>query len=255
MSVYYVSPLGSDAWSGLSEGSPFASVDAAIEAMASSSAADTTYLIGGSYHLGGKSVSLTSANSGDTLAAFPGTNPVISGGSTIPASNWTVGADGTWTTQLDNGEVGQLTVNGQRQTLARFPKDVPNDPIKGGWLWAQDLPSGGNPLRQMAYNPTDFPAGQQPAVGQTVTVFDAHNWSNGVLKIAAVDTTAHVITFDGALAYFIGPGSRYFIAGAKEFLGHPGEWYFDQTTGNLYLKPPQGFKGTGAVVSGATEPH
>ena len=211
---------------------------------------DTTYVLGGHYYLNGSGLALTNANSNTTITAYPGTNPVISGGTAIPASSWSVGADGIWTAQLSSNDIGQLTVDGQRQTLARFPKAAPDDPIQSGWLWAQSLPDGGNPLRQLAYNPADFPIGQNPTVGQQATVFDANNWSNNVLKIAAVDTTSHVITFDGAATYYIGPGSRYFISGSKPLLEQPGEWYFDHATGILYFNPPSGFNGAGAVVSG-----
>jgi hypothetical protein len=249
MSEYYVSPLGNDAWSGRTEDSAFATIDAAIKAMA----ADTggvTYVLGGHYFLNGSALALANANSNTTITAYPGTDPVISGGTAIPASSWSVGADGIWSAQLSSDDIGQLTVDGQRQSLARFPKIVPDDPIRSGWLWAQTLPDGGNPLRQLAYNPTDFPIGQNPTVGQQATVFDANNWSNNVLKITAVDTTSHVITFDGAATYHIGPGSRYFISGSKPLLDQPGEWYLDHATGILYFNPPSGFNGTGAVVSG-----
>ena len=164
--------------------------------------------------------------------------------------SWSIGADGIWTAQLSSDDIGQLTVDGQRQTLARYPNTAPNNPNRSGWLWAQALPDGGNPLRQLAYNPADFPIGQDPTVGQQATVFDANNWSNSVLKIAAVDTTSHVITFDGAATYYIGPGSRYFISGSKPLLERPGEWYLDHATGILYFNPPSGFNGAGAVVSG-----
>ncbi len=143
-------------------------------------------------------------------------------------------------------------MNGQSQTLARYPNEVPTDPIKGGWLWAQPLPAGLSASNHLAYNPADFPAGQQPVVGDKVTVYDAADWSSSVLTIGAVDTTTHVITFNQWDWFNIGAGSRYFISGSQVRLDQPGEWYFNQATHTLYYKAPAGFSGDGAVVSGNT---
>ncbi len=215
MTVYYVSPTGNDASSGTSVDSAFATLNAAVKAMAAGGTADTTYVLDGSYYFNGTPLSLTSANSNDTIAAYQGATPVISGGTPVPASGWTVGANGIWSIQVNSNDVEQLVVNGQSQTLARYPNEVPTNPIQGGWLWAQPLPAGLDPKTQMAYKPADFPAGQQPMVGDKVTVYSAANWSSGVLTIGAVDTSTHVITFKQAEWFNIGAGSRYFISGSQ----------------------------------------
>jgi hypothetical protein len=207
-------------------------------------------VLDGTYYLNGAGLSLTSANSNDTIEAYQGANPVISGGTQVPVTGWTIGSNGIWSIQLNTSDVEQLVVNGQSQTLARYPNEVPNNPIQGGWLWANPLPSGDNPLTQMAYKPADFPAGQQPTVGEKVTVFDANDWSSSVLTIAAVNTTTDVITFDQPNWFDIGSGSRYFISGSQALLDQPGEWYFNQATKTLYYDAPAGFTGSGAVVSG-----
>ena len=200
----------------------------------------------------GAGLSLTGANSNDTITAYQGAHPVISGGTAVPSTGWTVGSDGIWSIHLNTSNVGQLVVDGQSQTLARYPNEVPTNPIQGGWLWAQSLSAGHNPADQMAYNPADFSASQQPTVGEKVTVFDAADWSSNVLTIAAVDTRAHVVTFDQPDWFNIGPGSRYFISGSQVRLDQSNEWYFNQATQTLYYHPPAGFTGSGAVVSGNT---
>src|SRR5262245_4131065 len=253
MAVYYVSPTGNDAASGISPDSAFATLGAAVKAMAASGTADTTYVLNGTYYLNGAGLSLTSANSNDTITAYQDAKPVISGGSAVPSTGWTVGANGIWSAQLNNTNgVEQFTVNGQSQTLARYPNEVPSDPIKGGWLWAQALPAGYNPSNQIAYNPADFPAGQPPTVGEKVSIFDAADWSSNLLTISAVDTSQHIITFAESSWFNLGAGSRYFVSGAQPLLDQPGEWYFNQATQTLYYRPPAGFDGSGAVVSGNT---
>ena len=250
MTVYYVSPTGNDASSGTSLNSAFATLNAAVKAMATSGTADTTYVLDGTYYLNGAGLSLTSANSNDTITAYQGAHPVISGGTAVPATGWTVGANGIWSTQVNSNDVEQFVVNGQSQTLARYPNEVPTDPIKGGWLWAQALPAGHNPGTQIAYNPADFPAGQPPTAGEKVTIFDSGDWSSSQLTIAAVDTSAHIITFAQSNWFYMGAGSRYFVSGAQPLLDQPGEWYFNQATHTLYYHPPAGFTGSDAVVSG-----
>ena len=110
--IYYVSSTGNDASSGLSPGSAFATLGAAIHAMAASSSADTTYVLDGTYYLNGAGLSLNSANSNDTIAAYQNANPVISGGTPVPVTGWTVGSNGIWSIQLNTSDVEQLTVNG-----------------------------------------------------------------------------------------------------------------------------------------------
>ena len=94
MAVYYVSPTGNDASSGTSLNSAFATLSAAVKAMAASGSADTTYVLDGTYYLNGAGLSLTNANSNDTIAAYQGAKPVISGGTPVPSTGWNVGATG-----------------------------------------------------------------------------------------------------------------------------------------------------------------
>jgi hypothetical protein len=131
VTVFYVSPLGDDTSSGVSPHAALATLGAAIKAMATDGTSDTTYILDGTYYLNGKDLSLTSANSNDTIAAYPGANPVISGGTPVPASGWTVGSNGIWSIQVDASDVEQLAVDGQSQTLARYPNEVPTNSIQG----------------------------------------------------------------------------------------------------------------------------
>ena len=114
--------------------------------MAASGTADTTYVLDGTYYLNGAGLSLTSANSNDTIAAYQGARPVISGGTAVPSTGWNVGANGIWSTQLNSNDVEQLTLNGQSQTLARYPNEFQPTQFKGvglgtncsGWLQSRE---------------------------------------------------------------------------------------------------------------------
>jgi len=251
MTVFYVSPEGNDSSSGLSPTAggadgTFATIARAVQAMEASPGADTLFIEGGTY---AGTLNLTSADSGDSFVAYQNQQAVLTGGT--PVSGWTQGANGVWQAHVSLSGVQQLVVDGVAQTEARFPAAVPSNPIEGGWLWAQALPSGNNQT-QMAYKPSDFPAGMQPAAGEQVTVFTAQGYSSDVLTIKSVNTSTGVLTFDQPADYAIGPGSRYFISGAQSMLT-PSSWYFNPSTQTIYYDAPAGFDGSNATVAGGDQ--
>lgn len=243
MAIFYVSPTGNDSQSGLDASSAFATLQRAQEAMRQSGGADTAYIANGTYFLNSP-ITLTSADSGSGFVAAPGAAPVISGGA--PVSGWTQGANGIWTARVNSGEVLQLTVNGVQQTESRFPNVDPNDPIRGGWLWGQDLPGGNDPQTSLAFKPSDFPAGHAPQPGQQVTVFSENGYANDRLTIASVD--GNVIHFTSEANYDLGPASRFYVSEATP--DNAGEWSFNAATKTISFRAPAGFDGTGAVASG-----
>ena len=244
MATFYVSATGNDSNTGLDGTSSFQTLQRAVEAMHQSSGADTIYLAGGTYHVN-DALQLTSADSGSSFLAMSGEKVVISGGT--PVAGWTQGADGIWSAQVSDADVQQLTVDGVKQVESRFPDVDPNDPIKGGWLWGQDVPAGRDPTNSLAFNPSDFPPGHEPKVGQTVTVFAENGYANDKLTIESVN--GNVMTFSSEANYDLGPASRFFIS--EPVPDAVGEWSFDSATQTVRYKAPEGFTGEGAVVSNA----
>jgi parallel beta-helix repeat protein len=246
MTIFYVSPTGSNLASGTSATSPFATLAQAQAAMEATPGPNTTYIEAGTYYLSAP-ISLTAADSNDSFIAMPGAQPVISGGTTV--SNWTVNSNGVWQAQVPSGNVTQFAVNGIAQTEAQYPNFDPSKPITSGWLWAQTLPANGNPLDQIAYNPADWPNGP-PAAGEQVDVFSQYGYASNVLTIGSVNTQTRVITFTTDASYPLGVGSRYSVTGSTAFLNQTGTWSFNSSTKTLYYLPPAGFTGAGAVASG-----
>lgn len=242
MATIYVSPTGNDNNTGLDASSSFKTLERALEAMHQSAGADTVYLTGGTHYVKGP-LQLTAADSGSSFVAMPGEKVVISGGT--PVTGWTKGADGIWTAHVSADQVEQFTVNGVKQTESRFPDVDPNDPIRGGWLWGQDLPSGYDPQKSMAFKPSDFPAGHEPKAGQTITVFAENGYASDKLTIASVQ--GNVITFTSEANYDLGPASRYFVS--EKTPDDVGEWSYDSATQTIRFKAPEGFTGEGGVVS------
>ncbi|CAN7282574.1 right-handed parallel beta-helix repeat-containing protein [Bosea sp. LjRoot9] len=210
--------------------------------MQQSGGADTAYLAGGTYYLDSP-LHLTSADSGSSFVAVTGQDAVISGGT--PVTGWTQGANGIWSAHVDDAQVLQLTVNGVQQVESRFPNVDPSDPIRGGWLWGQELPGGADPTKSLAFNPSDFPAGHAPQVGETVTVFSENGYANDHLTIASVN--GNVMTFTTEANYDLGAASRFFVS--EPVPDNVGEWSFDSQTGTVLFKAPAGFTGEGAVAS------
>ncbi|WP_158673304.1 right-handed parallel beta-helix repeat-containing protein [Bosea sp. FBZP-16] len=243
MATFYVSTTGSDSNTGLDENSSFQTLERAVEAMHQSNGADTVYIAGGTYYVD-DALQLTSADSGSSFVAMSGENVVISGGTQV--SGWTQGSDGIWTAHVDAQDVQQFTVNGEKQTESRYPDVDPNDPVHGGWLWGQDLPAGYDAQKSMAFDPSDYPDGEQPKAGDTVTVYTENGYASEVLTIASVE--GNVMTFTTEANYDLGAASRYYVS--QDTPDNVGEWSYDAETQTISYKAPDGFTGEGGVVSG-----
>ena len=246
MSIFYVSPTGNDNATGRTTGTAFATLERAQLAMRQSAGEDTTLVRGGTYDQRDTLV-LTSADNGSHFAAYGTEAPVLSGGTAL--TNWTQGANGIWTAALNQADLHQLTVDGVRQTEARFPNAVPADPVKGGWLWANDPPAGIDPRQQLAVDPADITASGL-AVGMKIHLFTNASWSSNTLTVTAVNAATGVVSFDHPADFELGAATRYYVEDGLVQLDQPGEWYFDPNTQLVHFKAPPGFDGTGVVASG-----
>src|SRR5437899_8452900 len=134
----YVSPAGRDSNLGTKD-RPLASLAAAQRMARSrkSAGAVTVWLRGGTYYLPGTLV-FTPEDSGTekapvTYAAFPGEEPVISGGTRLRLT-WTPYRDGILMARVPAGlHSDQFFVNGKRQILARYPNYDPAAAYFNGW--------------------------------------------------------------------------------------------------------------------------
>jgi parallel beta-helix repeat protein len=245
MAVFHVAKSGNDDNDGLSEATAFRTLEAAQMAMRASAGADETQVHAGVYRQTG--LLLTDEDDGSAFVAAAGEAVTLSGGRAV--SGWVEGADGVWTAQVDQAELNQLTLNGARLTEARYPNEVPTDPVRGGWLWAAEPDAGLDPLTQIVVRPEDR-GGAAIAPGAEVHVFAAAGWANAVLTVASYDAATGVVTFTEAAPYDLSAASRYFVQGTGVQLDQPGEWYFEAATRTVHFKAPPGFDGKGVVASG-----
>ncbi len=249
MAIFYVASNGNDDAAGTSVSNAFRTMERARDAMRDSAGNDTALIRGGTYKIT-SALELNADDNGSSFKAYGGEKPVLQGGTTV--TGWTKGANGVWTAKVIEDSVDQVTWQGMRLTEARSPNFDPADPIKGGWLWAKDLPAGGDPLKQLAINSADLSAEKlQP--GMKMHVFTDLGYANNTLTIASVDRAKGIVTFKEEASFELGSRSRYFVEDGKVHLDKPGEYWFDRATDTLHVKAPAGFNGKSVVASNESD--
>lgn len=156
--LFYVAPNGDDSWSGTLEQAnstqtdgPFATLQQARDAIRQLKSQQggtlqqpvTVFVRGGTYFLS-ETLKFTFEDSGTeafpiTYKAYPNENPVISGGKLI--QDWQQQGQ-VWVANLPEVKQGNwyfrlLRVGDDWAIRARYPNYEPNNPLQGGWLYAQ----------------------------------------------------------------------------------------------------------------------
>lgn len=253
----YVSPEGSDSWSGRlaevnparSDG-PLATVGQAQKALRELRkegrlAVPTTVYVRGVHRLREPLV-FRSEDSGTppapiTYTAYPNERPLLSGGRSI--AGWRRGPGDVWTADLPEVKAGrwyfrQLFVNGRRACRARSPNQ--------GFLRVQGLVDAkpgaewNQGVDRFRFKPGEIQAYRDLGRVEAV-VF--HSWNTSRLRIASVDAAKAIVTFTGPTIFrplAWDPNQRYYLENAGELLDAPGEWYLDRQTGVLSYWPLPG---------------
>ena len=272
--VLYLSPQGSDHWSGRlprpngsrSDG-PLASLEGARDAVRRLHASGKTptpvhVLIADGLYALPRTLMLTPDDSGSADApviyeAAANAHPIFSGGRRI--AGFKKGADGIWTAHLSDVQAGkwyfeQLWVNGRRATRARTPNKFylyAAGPAKPG-----SDPTNGDPatLQNRAFRarPEDAAAllKLSPSQIHDVTLVAFHSWESSRNRIAAIDpkTSTVVMTKGVDWPFFSWGTPRYTLENWRGALDAPGEWFLDRD-GTLSYKPLPGEDMTKAAVS------
>ena len=263
---FYVSPDGSDQWSGRSpgrsllggKGGPFATIARARDAVRDLRKADgglkkpvVVSLRGGVYRLT-EPVVFTPEDSGTpecpiTYAAYRNETPLLSGG--IAVTGWKeTEANGrkAWRAELPDVKEGkwrfqQLFVNGQRRPRTRLPKQglyhfagFLGDDAKLEWNKGQ---------KTMKFAPGNLSAAWQNP--DDVEVIALHLWAESHLPLASVDEKEGIVTFAKPSVFklaedFKADPGRYYVENVFEALDTPGQWYLNRKTGVLTYLPLPG---------------
>ncbi|MBM3853302.1 MAG: right-handed parallel beta-helix repeat-containing protein, partial [Verrucomicrobia bacterium] len=249
---FYVSPRGSDAWSGTLSGpdaqgsdGPFATLQRARDAvrkLKQSKATDIVVLIrGGTYRLD-KTVVFGVEDSGEgeatiTYRAYPGEIPVFSSGR--PIAGWRqVSGELPGLPAQAQGKVRVADVSGSFKTLYDGEGMLPRA-RSAGFIPLHGDRSKKNVLR--------FPVGKLKNWSNLkdveIVVRPLHAWILNVLPLASVDEQAGIATTTIEATYAMNP--LQFLKGTPscwvenilEELDQPGEWVLDTKEGKLYLWP------------------
>ncbi len=258
---FYVATDGNDAWSGrfavanasASDG-PFASVARAQKAMreirADVSDRPVSVLIRGGIYRLAQPLTFTPQDSGfenapTIYAAYPGEQPVFSGGR--PITGWTKGEGELWIAEIPQVKSGdwyfhQLFVNGKRRTRARHPNE--------GYL---RIAGTLKPLtdRSAARGDTSYKIGFRYHPGdikhsdglEDLNIILYHSWTASLHWIKELDEQSNTVHFTARCAWPVAywdANERYHLENYFEALDAPGEWYLNRKTGILYYWPFEG---------------
>ena len=253
--AFYVATNGNDSWSGRlaapnAEGTdgPFATLERAQGAMRATGIRDT-YVRGGTYAMT-RTVTLTGADNGVRIMAYPGETPVFSGGERVGGFTPIGGglyAAATSATGLD------LSIGGVRQKVAQTGDWNAGDP-RSGWS-ILEAASGGASRTSLRVGGGDWAmaavlaAGVQP--GTMVQTFDTERLSDNIVGIASTDAGSGTITFTQAAKYALRSGGTYRLLNDDAFIRDAGEFAWQAETGRLVVKPqdPGALLAQGAVVA------
>jgi hypothetical protein len=253
---FFVAVGGNDHWSGRlatpsadrSDG-PFATLERARDAVRSiknvvpARTQPVLVLVRGGIYFLVRPLLFEPADSGTAqapviYAAYPGEEPVISGGTAI--TGWHQVAGNRWEVTLPEVASGrwsfeQLYVNDQRRLRPQLPKH-------GYYYIGGEMPltAEGKPDRFV------YHSGQISAAWHNLTdveVVVLHWWMGDRIRIQHVDPAARVVTLAGPTQNrtrsTLAPFSWFRLENVREALSEPGEWYLDRTSGVLtYLALP-----------------
>lgn len=139
----------------------------------------------------------------------------------------------------------ELYVNGQAQTVARWPNQ--------GFVRIKALLEPGSKAEgKPAVLEYESERHARWSQAEDVWLFGyfRYLWADAAIKVGAIDTAKHTITTAEPYQYGggmdAGQGIIYYAFNLLEEIDQPGEWYLNRSTGILYLYPPTDL--AGAVV-------
>ncbi len=157
-----------------------------------------------------------------TYAAYPGEDPIISGGKII--SNWKKEKK-YWAANADNIEVKKLIVNGKGQTLARTPNS--------GYF---TFPTASKNTTSFSFNSGEI---KDWASMENNRIKMYLRWHTALNSISKVDETKNIAYLKKPQDGIIVISPRYYIENVKALLDSPGEWFYDKHSKKVFLIPPK----------------
>jgi len=159
-----------------------------------------------------------------TYLAYPGEEPIVSGGKQITGWEANGSAWSVYIPEVDSGKWSfrELFVNGERRPRARVPNE--------GYF--RVLEAGADKRTSFEYYPDDLLTYTNLSDAELVFF---HDWGTSRVKIDSLDAVSNIIYSSSAIGcglYFgkidhFEPHPRYYIEGHIDLLDSPGEWHLD----------------------------
>lgn len=155
-----------------------------------------------------------------TIGAYgSGPRPVISGSDVV--ANWTQFQGNVWKAQVGQ-PVDQVFVGGQRMTVARYPNS--------GWL--RNDQASGNSVHCAALNQSNgYWNGARAILRCTASSIDT-------LRVSGFSSGTVSFTSNPTNTNMAGDDWGFFFENRLSELDAPGEWYYEASSGYLYLQAP-----------------
>lgn len=219
--IYYVSPTGNDANNGTSQSTPWRTIDRVNQSTYSIVAGDQVLFQRGGVYRGEIiwGVSGTSAQPVTYGAYGTGALPVISGAKVV--TTWTQHSGNIWKAYVGQ-QVEQVYIGGVRMTLARWPNSD----------WARNSSASGTTLQSSSITQSSgFFTGARCVVRSTASSVDTlriNNHSGSTLTFGSNPTNTNMGTDNWG----------FFIERKLNLLDMATEWFYEPSSGQLYLWAP-----------------
>ena len=161
-----------------------------------------------------------------TYAAYPGEDPIITGGKEI--RNWKEEGKGVWSSKVDLKKIDELFINNERQTLARYPNSgslsMAEQPVDESWF---------------KYKEGDIKNWDGIEKGR---IRMKVRWGSRNVGISKVDEKNRIVHLDKATEGMLYVPSTYYIENVEALLDTAGEWFFDTDKNLLKVIPQNGIE-------------
>jgi hypothetical protein len=234
---FYVASSGDNGNAGTLE-SPLQTIQAAANQMR---AGDSCVIRGGTYR---ETVIFSRGGSAEKpirFRAYPG-EVVILKGTDIVDGTWQRYKSKIYKTQLKPGlDIGQVFVDNQPMTLARWP----NASFKDRWGDMKWQPTGKDSTLGNLVDP-ELARMDIDWTGAVVTLNTKPSWDKWTATVENHAKGKDNFDYTKALQWKQFKGEKkaglgsYYLSGKLEALDVPQEWFYDKQTGQLYLYLPQG---------------
>ena len=235
----YVSPKGSDTEGDGSEAHPYATIDRAREAARELTADGDSVTVNvgeGKYFLEEPIV----FGPEDSHVAYVGDNAVLTGAKTLENLEWENYEGEIQVASVEAGlGIDQLFIGGEQQTLARYPNYDADQVLQGSMSQAD--------IKERS-------AGWEDPAGGYIRALHSNKWGGNSYRITGKNDSALGLSYEWVGDNNRGSGmlsSAVMVENIFEELDSPGEWYYDNEEGRLYVWPQEGTDLDSATVEGA----